>query len=71
MNLGGRAKPRAEHVAKRFRSLPENLVLAHRAPRMRGRSRPSPIIAFTFPRLTSANPIQAKALALLDIKLGT
>ena len=25
----------------------------------------------TFPRLTSANPIQAKALALLDIKLGT
>ena len=25
----------------------------------------------TFPRLTSANPVQAKALALLDIKLGT
>ncbi len=25
----------------------------------------------TFPRLTSANPAQAKALALLDIKLGT
>ena len=25
----------------------------------------------TYPRLTSANPVQAKALALLDIKLGT
>jgi Transposase DDE domain len=25
----------------------------------------------TFPRLTSANPVQAKALAMLDIKLGT